>query len=82
MKLLSEKEIEEAALDYAEIVKYLPSEFDAFKNGALFTEQKLLTLMVEFAEWCIKNEVITLNREATKQLLEQFIDYKSKQETK
>lgn len=55
MKLIDEKEIDIAALDYAEKEKYCKSEFDSFKAGFSFSEQIITPLMIEFTEWCTKN---------------------------
>jgi len=51
MKLIDEKEIDTAALDYAEKEKYCKSEFDSFKSGFSFAEQIITPLMIEFTEW-------------------------------
>lgn len=81
MKLIDEKEVE-AKLDGA-LAKY----DIGFRCGVAFAEQKLLPMMVEFAEWCNKNYHITvhpilpytwvdLDLEkcfTTEQLLEQFL---------
>lgn len=93
MKLLNEKEIEEAAkvaagfdknkkIDYDE--RYYNTsgcaKYDSFKSGALFTEQKLMPLMVEFKQFCDRYEKDRpfYEHKTDKQLLEQFI--KSKQD--
>lgn len=63
MELISKKEIEEAAKDFANIKldividseeRYFNSnvrDYDAFKSGVIFAESKLKDLTVEFAEW-------------------------------
>ena len=86
MKLISDKEIEEAAKEYA---------IDAFRQiafiqGALLSEQKLMPLMVEFAKF-ISNDVVSSrtkgeykrfympNESMTmERMLEQFIEQRNK----
>ena len=68
MELISQKEIEEAAKDFANIKldividseeRYFNSnvrDYDAFKTGVIFAESKLKDLAVEFAEWIAKSD--------------------------
>lgn len=84
MKLLNEMEVYKAGVDQAY------HQQTGFRLGAAFSEQKLLPMMVEFAEWCNKNYHITvhpilpytwvdLDLEkcfTTEQLLEQFLKTK------
>jgi len=72
MKLIDEKEVEEAAKNYATRNGYfvinpnneagIRTTIKGFSEGASFSEQKLLPIMVEFAKWCPKNyEHLSMN---------------------
>jgi len=79
MKLIDEKEVEEAANVYC-------CDVSSAIFGSNFAEQKLLPKMVEFSEWCERNYssrvfpdgTVLWNLDGvnfiTKQLLEQFIN--------
>lgn len=93
MKLIDEKEVEEAAKanypyncdDYTWVAD---DKREAFSEGANFAEQKLQPMMVEFAEWVAKFYTLSKYGEwcslgmpttnTTEQLLEQFLKTKQK----
>lgn len=85
MKLIDEKEVEEAALRRCDNIY----EQVGFIFGASFAEQKLQPMMVEFAEWCSKSGYSYNYRhrlwyhgveanDTTEKLLEQFLKNKQK----
>lgn len=80
MKLIDEKEVEEAAKEYASIRNYENEiqfilDKEAFNKGASFAEQKLQPMMVEFGELCRMEAHI--GAKTTEQLLEQFLKPKT-----
>ena len=79
MKLIYEKEVEKAAMSdrWFESIGTPSSDYQlGFIVGSNYTQQKLIPLMIEFADWCLYNfhEPKTID----KQLLEQFIKTKQK----
>lgn len=90
MKLIDEKEVEQQAHTHV-LDEYPMFEFTSilelvFEDGVNFAEQKLLQMMVEFAEWCERNYSSRIFPDGTvlwnlggvnfttQQLLEQFIN--------
>ena len=73
MKLINEKEVEEAC------GSFIYSKRHGFKDGVSFAEEKLTPLMIEFADYVYREDIggSCLN---TEHLLEQFL--KSKKDEK
>lgn len=83
MKLIDEKEVEEAASEWLNIFSSCETkEQEIFVAGVSFAEQKLQPLIIKFKEWCDENEhelrlynIVTNNPAlTTEQLLEQFLN--------
>lgn len=80
MKLIDEKEVEEAAKKYDS--KAYCGHFSGeepsyhFKSGANFAEQKLQPMMVELIDWIDENE--WNNNVTSREKLEQFLKNKQK----
>ena len=83
IQLIPQQKIDEAAKEYALIknneheVTFLLSKSD-FKSGVKFALKEIEPLMVEFTEFIISSTRI-MNLKTTKQLLEEFINSKNKE---
>jgi len=83
MKLIDEKEVEEAARIYADEVwgkNYITEcknyHTDGFKQGTSFAEQKLQPMMVELIDYIDENE--WNNNVTSREKLEQFLKTRQK----
>lgn len=95
MKLIDEKEVEEVSKSgrWFESIGTPSSDYQlGFTLGSNWTQQKLLPVMVEFAEWCNQSYIMELgskvwnstsrlndlNDYTTEQLLNQFLKTRTK----